>query len=100
MKQLLPFQYTCVEMPEWLLKQFENIENNAKEINIKEFLTNTELNDWEILRDMIVYDYWNNYVFFKSNYKGYPIYYYVWSAIEHFYFDEDLTTILEEDYLS
>jgi len=96
MNELLPFQFNCQDEPKWMVEIFDQIEEKSKEIDLKEFISNVNETNWELLRDMIIFNYWNYFKYYKSEYKGYRIYYYVWSAIEHFYFDYKLIDFMEE----
>lgn len=92
----LYLQTTCVWMPKWLLSIFSEIDDNAKEIKLNEFIKYCEVED-ELVKEMKKYKY--DFHFYKGEYNNVPVYYYTWSCIEHFYFpdDEDSLNKLKED---
>jgi len=69
---------TCVENPFDRIEELTRIVENGEELDELEFRRHCLIHP-DILRDMEQYP--NDYAFYKFR----DIYYYVWSAIEHFY---------------
>lgn len=73
------FFWTCVNNPFKDIEILSEVIDNAKEISFKEFVKECNI-EKEILEEMIIY--WSpSFSFWKNG----DIYFYVWSAIEHFY---------------
>ncbi len=96
MSDLLPFQFDCGSQPEWLTEIADQIDDDSTNIKLKDFISKTDITDPETLRNMIIFKDTDTFSYYKSEYKWYTIYYYKWSSIEFYYFDEGLTEIMEE----
>jgi len=88
MNNLLPFQFNCWDQPDWMTENFPVIEEHAEEIKLKDFIKEVDETNSKLLRDMIIFEY--SFRYYKSNYNWLDIYYYVWSAIEYYYFNDEL----------
>lgn len=93
MENLKEFFWTCVENPFDSDERLSEVIDWWIEIKAREFIMNCNLYDVEILRDII--KYWEpSFTFYKfktndtylidDSLNDY-IYFYIWSAIEHFY---------------
>ena len=69
---------TCVENPFKNVNQLINMIDNAREITKATFLKHCDV-DIDILREMKRFP--NDYMFCKNG----QVYFFTWSAIEHFY---------------
>ena len=101
----LDFQYSCNNMPD-TLRDFQEIyiDNNEKEISFEEFLSyinddyfcecgQTWFSETNVLLEMIRYP--QNFSYYYCRFNNKNIVYYTWSAIEFYFFDNDLLDEME-----
>jgi hypothetical protein len=83
MKILLQYQGSCVENPFPTTKILCDVIDRTKEITKATFFRNCASPGDEVRHLMRRFP--NSYTFWKSSYKGKPVYFYEWSRIEFFY---------------